>query len=174
MQGPVDEGLHYFHIMSSCFSIFATVEHYACMVDLLGCAGHLQEAEHLIMRMSCEPNTAVWMALLGACKSHGNVEMGECVAKQATQIGPGNAFYRRQQVSDPKMPCEPNADLWMVLLGACRSHHNVERGQHVAKQALVGGGFLSLSKGRMCEHYEFDDVCKVASELTGCLLPTVR
>jgi len=95
------------------------------MVDLLGCAGHLQEAEHLIMTMSCEPNIAVWMALLGACKSHGNVEMGECVAKQATQIGPGNAFYRRQQVSDPKMACEPNADLWMVLLGACRSHHNV-------------------------------------------------
>jgi hypothetical protein len=47
-------------------------------------------------------------------------------------------------------------------------------GEHFAKRALVGGGFLSLSKGRMREHYEFDDVCKVASELTGCLLPTVR
>jgi pentatricopeptide repeat protein len=121
----VDEGLHYFDLMSSCFSISATVEHYAFTVDLLGYIGHLQEAEHLIMPMSCEPNTTVWTVLLHACKSHGNVEMGECVAKQAMQIGPGNAFYRRQQVSDPKMACEPNADLWMVLLGACRSHHNV-------------------------------------------------
>ncbi|CAK9196087.1 unnamed protein product [Sphagnum troendelagicum] len=99
--GLVDEGLHYFDLMSSRFSISATVEHYACMVDLLGRAGHLQEAEHLIMTMSCEPNPAVWMALLGACKRHGNVEMGERVAKQAMQIGPGNAFYRRQQASDP-------------------------------------------------------------------------
>jgi pentatricopeptide repeat protein len=99
--GLVDEGLHYFDLMSSHFSISATVEHYACMVDLLGRAGHLQEAEHLIMTMSCEPNPAVWMALLGACKRHGNVEMGERVAKQTMQIGPGNAFYRRQQASDP-------------------------------------------------------------------------
>jgi pentatricopeptide repeat protein len=92
----VDEGLHYFDLMSSCFSISATVEHYAFTVDLLGYIGHLQEAEHLIMPMSCEPNTTVWTVLLHACKSHGNVEMGECVAKQAMQIGPGNAFYRRQ------------------------------------------------------------------------------
>jgi len=71
------------------------VEHYACTVDLLGYIGHLQEVEHLIMTMSYEPNTIVWTILLHACKSHGNVEMGECVAKQAMQIGLGNAFYRR-------------------------------------------------------------------------------
>jgi len=61
------------------------------MVDLLGCAGHLQEAENMIKAMSCEPHVGVWRALLGACKIHGNVEMGEHVAKQVLELESENA-----------------------------------------------------------------------------------
>jgi hypothetical protein len=53
--------------------ISAKLEHYTCMVDLLGCAGHLQESENIVMAMPCEPDVAAWMALLGACKIHGDV-----------------------------------------------------------------------------------------------------
>jgi hypothetical protein len=52
--------------MSSVYGISATVEHYICMVDLLGSAGRLQDAEDFINTISCEPNASVWMALLGA------------------------------------------------------------------------------------------------------------
>jgi hypothetical protein len=61
------------------------------MVDLLGCADHLQEAANMIKAMPGKPNVAVWKALLGACRIHGNVEMGECVAKQVLEQEPENA-----------------------------------------------------------------------------------
>ncbi|CAM6079031.1 unnamed protein product [Sphagnum tenellum] len=89
--GLVDEGLHYFESMHLVYGIPATVEHYACMIDLLGRSGCLKEAEDLIKIMFCAPHAAVWMALLGACSMHGNVEMGEHVAKQVFELDPGNA-----------------------------------------------------------------------------------
>jgi hypothetical protein len=61
------------------------------MVDLLGRAGRLHEAENMIMAMPCEPHVAPWMALLGACRIHGNVEMGERVAKQILELDPENS-----------------------------------------------------------------------------------
>jgi pentatricopeptide repeat protein len=79
--GLVDEGMHCYTSMITDYMISAQLEHYTCMVDLLGRAGHLQEAENMIMAMPCEPHVAPWMALLGACRIHGNVEMGERVAK---------------------------------------------------------------------------------------------
>jgi pentatricopeptide repeat protein len=87
----VDEGLSYFDSMASVYSISATVEHYACIVDLLGCSGHLQEALDLIQTMPFQPNVAAWMALLGASRIHSDVGMGEHIAKQALEVDPGNA-----------------------------------------------------------------------------------
>jgi hypothetical protein len=57
-----------------------SAEHYTCMVDLLGHAGHLLEAENFINAMPCKPHAAMWKTLLGACIIHGNVAMGERVA----------------------------------------------------------------------------------------------
>jgi hypothetical protein len=71
--------------------ISAKLEHYTCMVDLLGHAGHLQEAENMIMTMPCKAHVAARMSLLGACRIHGNVEMGERVAKLVLELEPENA-----------------------------------------------------------------------------------
>ncbi len=89
--GLVDEGLVYFDSMSSIYGISATAEHYACIIDLLGHAGCLHEAEDLIHTMSCTPSASVWKALLGACRIHGNVEMAERVATQVVEVDPRNA-----------------------------------------------------------------------------------
>jgi pentatricopeptide repeat protein len=90
--GMVDEeGLCYYALMSTVHRISATLEHHACMVDLLGHAGHLQEAENVIKAMACKPNADVWMALLGACRIHGNAEMGEHAAKQLLKLDLENA-----------------------------------------------------------------------------------
>jgi pentatricopeptide repeat protein len=75
--GLVDEGLHYFECMSSVHHISTTVEHYACIIDLLGRAGRLDEAEDLIKIMPCKPTASIWRALLGASQIHHNMEMGE-------------------------------------------------------------------------------------------------
>ncbi|CAM6036960.1 unnamed protein product [Sphagnum compactum] len=89
--GLVDEGVHFFESASLVYSVCAAVEHYACMVDLLGRAGCLDEAESLITTMPCEPSGSVWNALLGACRIYGNVEMGERIAKRVLESDPGNA-----------------------------------------------------------------------------------
>jgi pentatricopeptide repeat protein len=89
--GLVDEGMHCFALMSTVYGISTKLEHYTCMVDLLGRAGHLQKAENLVMAMPCKPHVAAWMALLGACRIHGNVEMAERVAKRFLELEPENA-----------------------------------------------------------------------------------
>jgi pentatricopeptide repeat protein len=89
--GLVDEGMCLYASMIRDYMIPAKLEHYTCMVDLLGRAGHLQEAENMVMAMPCKPQAAAWMALLGACRIHGNVGMAECVAKRILELEPENA-----------------------------------------------------------------------------------
>ncbi|CAK9269740.1 unnamed protein product [Sphagnum jensenii] len=89
--GLVDEGLRCFALMSTVYGISTKLEHYTCMVDLLGRAGHLQEAENMVKAMPCKPQVAALMALLGACRIHGNMEMAERVAKQILEMEPENA-----------------------------------------------------------------------------------
>ncbi len=80
--GLVDEGMHLYASMIRHYMIRAKLEHYTCMVDLLGHAGHTQEAEHMVMAIPCKPQVAAWMALLCGCRINGNMEMAECIAKQ--------------------------------------------------------------------------------------------
>jgi len=87
----VDEGMRLYASMISDYVIPAKLEHYNCMVDLLGHAGHLQEAQNMVMGMSCKPDVATWRALLSTCRIHGNVEMAEHVVKQIIELGPENA-----------------------------------------------------------------------------------
>jgi len=89
--GLVDEGMCLYASMIRDYMIPAKLEHYTCMVDLLGRAGHLQEAENMVMAMPCKPHAAAWMALLGACRIHGNVGMAERVAKRILEMEPENA-----------------------------------------------------------------------------------
>jgi pentatricopeptide repeat protein len=89
--GLVDEGMHCYASMVTDYMISAKLEHYTCMVDLLGRAGRLQEAENMIMAVPCKPHVAAWMALLGACRIRGNVEMAERVAKRILEMEPNNA-----------------------------------------------------------------------------------
>ncbi|CAM6126707.1 unnamed protein product [Calypogeia fissa] len=79
--GLVDEGLEYFDVMTTSYQISPTDHHYACMFDLLGHAGRLEEAEDL-MKMSGEPSHNVWMSLLRACRVHSNAEMGDRIANE--------------------------------------------------------------------------------------------
>jgi pentatricopeptide repeat protein len=89
--GLVDEGMHCYASMSTVYMISAKLEHFTCMIDLLGRAGHLQEAENMIKAMPHKPHANTWKALLSTCRIHGNVEMGEHVAKQILELEPENA-----------------------------------------------------------------------------------
>ena len=89
--GLVDEGRDYFSCMSKDYGIVPTMEHFGCMVGLLGRAGQLDEAECIIQDMPFNANASVWGALLGACRAHGNVMVAERAADQCLKIDPMDA-----------------------------------------------------------------------------------
>ncbi|KAJ0969438.1 hypothetical protein J5N97_022315 [Dioscorea zingiberensis] len=74
--GFVNRGLDIFKKMEK-YNLVAGVEHYGCLVDLLGRAGRLNEAYNVIKSMPGSPNRSVWGALLGACKIHGDDKMAD-------------------------------------------------------------------------------------------------
>jgi len=88
--GLVDEGMQLYASMIRHYMIPAKLEHYTCMVDLLGYVGRLQEAENMIMAMPCKQQVAAWRALLSARRNHGNVQMAKHVAKQILDLEPEN------------------------------------------------------------------------------------
>ncbi|OVA20853.1 Pentatricopeptide repeat [Macleaya cordata] len=79
--GLVEEGLYLFNNMSSKFGIEPQIQHYGCIVDLLGRAGRIKETYEFIIGMKIEPDEILWRSLLGSCKIHGDVVMGEKVGK---------------------------------------------------------------------------------------------
>ncbi|KAK6118602.1 hypothetical protein DH2020_047644 [Rehmannia glutinosa] len=89
--GLVDEGKLIFDSMVKEHGIHPTVEHYACMVDLLGRANRLDEAAKLIADMRDEPGPKVWGALLGSCRIHCNVELAERASRRLFELEPRNA-----------------------------------------------------------------------------------
>ncbi|XP_066342846.1 pentatricopeptide repeat-containing protein At3g12770-like [Miscanthus floridulus] len=91
--GLVNEGLKHFNSILSDYQMSPTLEHYACMVDMLGRAGRLVEAYEIIRGMSLRPDKCVWGAFLGGCKLHGNLELAEFVAKDLFQSGSNDVTF---------------------------------------------------------------------------------
>ncbi|KAL5216450.1 hypothetical protein ABZP36_007851 [Zizania latifolia] len=87
----VEEGRRHFISMSQDYGIQPRIEHYGCMVDLLGRAGLIDEAYHFIKTMPIEPNAIIWRALLSACTVHKNVDIGEEALKQIIPLDPSHS-----------------------------------------------------------------------------------
>lgn len=89
--GLLDEGRTFFESMVRDYRIVPTIQHYTCMVDLLGHCGRLDEAYNLIMQMRAMPDSGVWGALLNSCKIHGNVELGEVALEKLIDLDPDDS-----------------------------------------------------------------------------------
>ncbi|KMT01749.1 hypothetical protein BVRB_9g211990 [Beta vulgaris subsp. vulgaris] len=88
--GIVEEGQKYFDMMREKFGIVPEAEHYSCMIDMLGRAGKLREAEELIESMPYNPGAIGWATLLGACRKHGNIDLAVKAANQFLLLDPSN------------------------------------------------------------------------------------
>ncbi|XP_042064068.1 pentatricopeptide repeat-containing protein At3g62890-like [Salvia splendens] len=86
--GLVEKGREYFDSMVKDYDIEPGIKHYGCLVDLLGRAGFLKEAEEVIDTMPMPADVATWGALLGACKKHGDKEMGERLGRKLIELQP--------------------------------------------------------------------------------------
>ncbi|KAH7667846.1 Tetratricopeptide-like helical domain-containing protein [Dioscorea alata] len=91
--GLVKEGLKYFEEMRKIQGVEPKLEHYACVVDMLGRAGRLVDAARLIEEMPVDPDGRIWSSLLGACKIHSDTNLGERVAKKLLELEPNKAEH---------------------------------------------------------------------------------
>ncbi|KAF8405701.1 hypothetical protein HHK36_007778 [Tetracentron sinense] len=89
--GFLEKGWECFDLMTKVYKLNPGLEHYACMTDLLGRRGKLKEALKFIQNMPVKADAGVWGALLGACKIHRDVEIGEYVADHLFGLEPQTA-----------------------------------------------------------------------------------
>ncbi|XP_038880689.1 pentatricopeptide repeat-containing protein At5g66520-like isoform X1 [Benincasa hispida] len=89
--GLVEKGRYYFCHFTQVYGLEPRAEHYGCMVDLYGRAGMLEEAMKVINEMPMSPDVGVLGAFVGACKIHGNIELGEEIGKRVIELEPTNS-----------------------------------------------------------------------------------
>lgn len=88
--GLVAEGRRYFKLMVDKYRIEPEMEHYGCMVDLLGRAGLVSEAIELIEGMHIAPDPVLWGTVLSACKTHNLVDLGITVGNKLIELEPAH------------------------------------------------------------------------------------
>ncbi|KAK1591863.1 hypothetical protein Q3G72_014832 [Acer saccharum] len=93
--GLVNAGKMFFKQMIGEYGIQPSEKYYACVVDLLGCSGCLDEAHNIIKNMPIAPHSAVWGALLAACRVHCNVQLAEVASAELFKIEPYNSVLSK-------------------------------------------------------------------------------
>ncbi|CAN6209824.1 unnamed protein product [Urochloa humidicola] len=92
--GLLQEGWSIFKQMVEHYRIVPRMEHYGCIVDLLGRAGKLQEGVRFIESMPLKPGAVIWVTLLSSCIAHGDAELTEYVSTKIVEIEPSNSSYQ--------------------------------------------------------------------------------
>ncbi|XP_020099618.1 pentatricopeptide repeat-containing protein At1g33350 [Ananas comosus] len=91
--GLVQRGLQYFDSMNADYKIEPKIEHYGCIVDLLGRAGRFEDAMNIVKDMKVEPDEVVWGSLLHSCRLHGNMMLAEFAITRLLETDPTNTDY---------------------------------------------------------------------------------
>lgn len=86
--GLVYQGRYCFELMQEEYKLVPKIQHYGCIIDLLGRVGKLEEAVDVIQNMPMEADVIVWKAVLSACTRLGNVAIGESAALKAINLAP--------------------------------------------------------------------------------------
>ncbi|GAB4826285.1 hypothetical protein Ancab_009150 [Ancistrocladus abbreviatus] len=89
--GFLEKGWECFDLMTNVYGITPALEHYSCIIDLLGRRGNVKQALVLIKKMPVKPDAGIWGTLLNACKIHHNVEIGEYAAHCLSELEPDTA-----------------------------------------------------------------------------------
>ena len=91
--GLVEEGLEHFHNMVGSYGIEPRMEHFSCVVDLLGRAGRMAEMEKFLRKMPMEPNSLIWRTVLSACcrtKEGSRLQLGSIAGGKLMELEPEN------------------------------------------------------------------------------------
>lgn len=80
--GLTREGVECYNDMVQKYEILPRVEHYCCLVDHLARGGHLEEAYDLVCKIGVDSDASVLGAMLGACSTYGNTNLGQIVGRR--------------------------------------------------------------------------------------------
>ncbi|OWM90589.1 pentatricopeptide repeat-containing protein At5g50390, chloroplastic [Punica granatum] len=86
--GLSEHGWEIFQSMSGDHKVKPRPMHFACMIELLGREGLLDEAFALIRGAPFKPTVNMWAALLTACRVHENFELGKLAAEKLYGMEP--------------------------------------------------------------------------------------
>ncbi|CAE5966212.1 unnamed protein product [Arabidopsis arenosa] len=89
--GLLDKGQELLNDMQDVYGIEPRTEHYTCIIDMLGRAGHMKEAKSFIDSLPVKPDCKMWQALLGACSFRGDTEIEKYAAEQLLQTAPDSS-----------------------------------------------------------------------------------
>ncbi|KAK4396316.1 putative pentatricopeptide repeat-containing protein [Sesamum angolense] len=91
--GLVSEGYDHFESMRKVYNLSPRIEHFSCMVDLLGRAGEFDKLQDFINGMPIKPNVLIWRTVLGACgRANGRLlDLGRRAAQMIMELEPQNA-----------------------------------------------------------------------------------
>ena len=84
--GLLEMGQAYLEVMISIYKIIPDLDHYTCIIDLFGRAGHLDKAIVVIEEMPFSPSITVWHTMLGACHKWGDILLGRLAFEHAIHL----------------------------------------------------------------------------------------
>ncbi|EFJ18782.1 hypothetical protein SELMODRAFT_112100 [Selaginella moellendorffii] len=83
--GMLETGIQFFASIARDHCLEVTLEHYSCLVDLLGRAGELSAAQELVRRI---PDARAYVSFLSSCSVQGDVELGRVAAENVSVLDP--------------------------------------------------------------------------------------
>lgn len=119
--GLVGKGRKMFKSIYHVYGLEPTIEHYSCLVDLLGRAGYVREAKELVDGMQQGMrDEAILATLLGACVVHNEVEVAREVGEDLVRFDPsGTGGYRLlANVFASHGMWDETANVWKVMRGS--------------------------------------------------------
>ncbi|KAF5938176.1 hypothetical protein HYC85_025682 [Camellia sinensis] len=151
--GLLSEGCGIFYSMKWSFGIEPDLNHYTCIVDLLGRSGKLKEALAIIMKLVTFPDGRIWGALFAASRVYGNHKLGEYAAQRLLELEPDNAVMFKLLLK---------GGLRLKRYGDCMKHNDLIKkpGWSCIEAKGLIHGFVSgdQSHPQMVEIYEIVEV----------------
>ena len=153
--GLVNEARRYFSTMREVYGIEPGIEHYGCLVDVLGRGGLIRDAQDLIDRMPVRPDSMIWGSLLSACRNVGDMEIGRRAAARIVEIDPwdsgGYVTLSNGYASGENFGDAASARLVMKEKGVRREPGCSAIEVNGCVHEFVAGGMLHGHAGEICE-----------------------
>ncbi|KAH7444568.1 hypothetical protein KP509_02G083400 [Ceratopteris richardii] len=127
-EGLVEEGHWYFTSMKKLFCVSPNIQHYGCIIELLGRIGDFNQAKDFIDMMPIYPDMIIWMSLLTNCRTYTDIAMAQWCFQQLFRLGAVDAACCIL-MSD----IHSEANLWQDIGKECKVGSCV----HVSKQPDV-------------------------------------